>query len=101
MMSQLHPLSLSSLIVRAVGFAQADVDGEVVALSIDKGTCYGLNKVGSRIWRELTVPVSVRDICGKLLCEYQVEPATCEREVLALLEELRAEGLVEIHGVPA
>jgi hypothetical protein len=85
------------LVIRAAGFAEAEVDGEVVALSIDKGICYGLNKVGSRIWRELTAPISVADICGKLLAEYRVDRATCETEVLALLEELRTECLVEIR----
>jgi Coenzyme PQQ synthesis protein D (PqqD) len=100
-MSQLRPLSLSTLFVRAAGFAEAEVDGEVVALSIDKGICYGLNSVGSRIWRELTVPVSLRDICGRLLCEYRVDQITCEQEVLALLEELRAEGLVEVRELSA
>ena len=100
-MSQLRPLSLATSVVRAAGFADAEVDGEVVALSIDKGICYGLNNVGSRIWRELTVPVSVRDICGRLLCEYRVDQVTCEQEVLALLEELRAEGLVEARELTA
>jgi hypothetical protein len=97
----MSPRSLSTLFVRAAGFAEAEVDGEVVALSIDKGICYGLNNVGSRIWRELTVPVSIRDICGRLLCDYRIDQVTCEQEVLALLEELRAEGLVEARELAA
>jgi hypothetical protein len=100
-MSRLRPLAMATSVVRAAGFAEAEVDGEVVALSIDKGICYGLNNVGSRIWRELTVPVSIRDICGRLLCDYRIDQVTCEQEVLALLEELRAEGLVEARELAA
>ena len=28
----------------------AEIDDEIVALSIEQGTCYGMNRVGSRIW---------------------------------------------------
>ena len=61
-------------------------------LGIEKGTCYGLNPVGSRIWKHLANPIQIHEICARLLAEYKVEPSVCERQVLDLLEELRAEG---------
>jgi hypothetical protein len=87
-------LSSSSVVARSDGFVEAEIDNEVVALSIEHGTCYGLNRVGSRIWHLLASPVHVGDICETLLAEYKVEPSVCERQVLDLLEELRAEGLI-------
>jgi hypothetical protein len=87
-------LSLCSIVVRSDGFIDAEIDNEIVALSIENGTCYGLNRVGSRIWSFLAVPIQIREICARLLTEYKVEHSTCERQVLDLLEELRAEGLI-------
>ena len=87
-------LSPATMIVRRDGFIEAEIDNEIVALNVEKGTCYGLNTVGSRIWSLLASPIRINDICAKLLAEYKVEPKTCERQVLDLLEELRAEGMI-------
>ena len=95
-MMSLDILSLETVVTRIGGVLEAEVDGEVVALDIEKGTCYGLNKVGSRVspdrgacanWRRMRDPSS----------EYLVEPPVCESQVLALIEDLRAAGLVAVH----
>ncbi|RYY47868.1 MAG: PqqD family protein [Sphingomonadales bacterium] len=77
----------------------AEVDGELVGLSVEKGVCYGLNAVGTRIWALLETPRSLDDLCAQLTDIFDVEPERCEREVVALLGELRSEGLVTV--VPA
>jgi Coenzyme PQQ synthesis protein D (PqqD) len=89
-------LSLSDAVVRADGLIEAEIDNEIVALNIEKGSCYGLNPVGARVWRFLVTPARISDICTRLVSEYDVEQDVCERQVLDLLEELRAEGLVAI-----
>ena len=73
---------------------QSEIDGEIVALSIEQGTCYGMNQVCSHIWTLLAKPTRICDLCAALLAAYRVDPDVCERQVLDLLEELRAEGLV-------
>ena len=93
-MSAMVPLSSDTLVVRNDGLMEAEVANEIVALNVEKGTCYGLNSVGSRIWKLIAVPIRIGDICAKLLAEYKVEPSDCERQVVELLEELRAEGLI-------
>jgi len=90
------PLAPSTVVVRCDGFIEAELDNEIVALNIEKGTCYGLNRVGSRIWRLLTVPTRIDDICSRLLAEYNVDAEACEREVIDLLEELRSEGMIAV-----
>jgi hypothetical protein len=88
------PLSPSTVVVRNDGLIEAEIENEIVALNIENNTCYGLNPMGSRIWRLLAVPIQINDICAKLLAEYKVGADACERQVLDLLEELRAEGLI-------
>jgi hypothetical protein len=91
---KLSPLSTATLVARSDGFIEAEVDNEIVALNVERGTCYGLNPVGSRIWNLLSAPTRIGDVCATLLTEYSVDPSVCERQVLDLLEELRVEGLI-------
>jgi coenzyme PQQ synthesis protein D (PqqD) len=88
------PLSLTTVVARGEGFIEAEINNEIVALSIEHGTCYGLNRVGSRIWSLLGSPSRIGDLTATLLAEYRVDPEVCEREVLDLLEELRTEGMI-------
>lgn len=89
--------ALPAVVVRNNGFVDAEIDNEVVLMNIDTGVCYGLNRVGSRIWSELTVPIRIGDLCTKLLNEFEVDSTTCEREVLDLLQHLRVEGLIAVQ----
>jgi hypothetical protein len=73
------------------------VDGEAVILHLEDGLYYGLNPVGARIWELVQAPVSVGEVQGALLDEYDVEPEVCRAELVALLAELAARGLVEIQ----
>jgi hypothetical protein len=86
--------SSNTVIAYSEGFVEAEVDLEVLALSIERGICYGMNGVASRIWNLLAKPIRIDDLCAELLAAYKVEPDVCEREVLELLEDLRAEGLI-------
>jgi hypothetical protein len=70
---------------------------EVVALGIDKGTYYGLNETGSRIWALMEEPARVGAICEKLIAEFEVDRDACEIQVLNILTEMRAEGMVEVR----
>ena len=87
-------LSATSVITRNGAVIETEIDGEIVALNIDSGNCYGLNPVGSRVWNLIAAPIRISDICAQLIVEYQVQADTCEQQVMDLLEELRAEGLI-------
>jgi hypothetical protein len=81
-------------VVRNPGLVEAEIDREIVTLNIETGNCYGLNSVASRIWSLLADPVRCAEVCARLIEEFQVQPTVCEHQVLELLEELRAEGLI-------
>jgi len=89
------PLQTSATVVaRRDGFIETAIDDEIVALSIERGTCYGMNRVASRIWNLLAKPIRIDDLCAALVAAHKVDRDVCERQVLELLEELRAEGLI-------
>ena len=98
MTSQLH-LPPHATVVRNPAPISADLDGEVVILSIDKGRYYSMNEVGSRIWALVERPISVAALIDLLVGEFEVEREICREEVLAFLCELHADGLVQIAGV--
>jgi hypothetical protein len=91
-------LSSSSLISRSAEFLEAEVDGELVALHVDKGTCYGFNGSATRIWNLLAEPRSLDQLCDALMDEFDVDHETCRNEVKPVLRELAADGLVTIEG---
>jgi hypothetical protein len=78
----------------------AEVDGEVVALNVARGVCFGLDGVASRIWALIAEPTTAAEVCARLTGEYDVTPEICEREVLTFLKTLMAEGLVTAAPEP-
>jgi hypothetical protein len=81
--------------VRCQELLEADVNGEIVALHVERGQCYGLNGVASEIWRMLASPTSANEVCVSLRRDYNVDPGTCETQVAHLLSELQQEGLIK------
>ena len=97
-MKNIQNLGGDTLLVRGEGLLTAEVHGELMAMSIEKGACYGLNAVGTRIWDLLAEPRTIDDICVHLVREYDVEAEQCRSEVRDLLEALCEEGLTTVRG---
>lgn len=89
-------LTAASIVARDANVLHDVVDNEVVAMSTTSALCYGLNGVGSRIWQLMAKPVRVGDLSRTLAAEFDVDPATCEREVLGLLREALAAGMIRV-----
>jgi hypothetical protein len=84
------------LVTRRGEMVETEVDGELVALHIDNGTCYGFNSTATRIWAMIEQPKRFSELTGELVREFDVDSATCEAQLKELLDELAADGLVEI-----
>ena len=90
-------LGLSSRVIAARDQVSCDLGGEAAILQLASGTYYGLNPVGARVWALLQQPRTVREIHDALLAEYEVGPEQCERDLVALLQTLAAERLIEVR----
>lgn len=97
-----HPnlLSLSSKIRRSENSLSAEVDDALVLMSIEKGNYYSLDAIGADIWRRLERRIAVSELCEILGEEYDADPETIRRDVLALLDALAKECLIEILPDP-
>jgi hypothetical protein len=76
----------------------SDLKGEAVILHLKSGVYYGLNEVGARIWELLQHPQTVASIRDALLAEYEVDREICERDLLAILQDLKAAELIDVTG---
>lgn len=87
-----------SIVVASADQVSCDLNGEAAILNLQEAAYYGLDEVGSRIWALLQQPHTVGEICNSILEEYDVEAARCEHDVLVLLQQLAAAGLIDIQA---
>ncbi len=89
-------VSENSTIVAAREQVSSDLGGEVAILDLTVGTYYGLDEVGARVWELIQQPAAVSSVQAAIIGEYDVEPERAKRDVLALLQRLAEEGLIEV-----
>lgn len=90
-------VSEHSTVVAVKDQVSADLAGEAVILNLKSGMYYGLNEVGGRIWQLLQEPRTVAAIRDTLLEEYEVDRESCDRDLLAVLQELATAELIEVN----
>ena len=87
---------VDSTIVATKEQVSADLAGESVILNLKSGVYYGLDPLGATVWGLIQKPKSLSEVRDAVLQEYEVEPERCERDLMALFQELAEEGLVEV-----
>jgi hypothetical protein len=95
------PVSEDNYVVAAKDQVSGDLaDEDVVILNLKDNTYYGLDPVGGRVWSLIRQPRRVAEVRDQLLAEFDVDAERCTRELLALLEDLAAHGLIEVSAAP-
>lgn len=87
-------IKLSNIVSQSQQQVSTEVDGETVMMSVEQGKYYGLDDIGTRIWRLLEKPVLVSDMLEELRYEYDDNKNTCEQDLIELLNELYEDGLI-------
>ncbi len=93
-------LQPSSFLVREQSLLAAAAEEGVTMMGDNEGEFYRLDAVGKRIWILLEQPCSVSFVCEMLQAEFDVDPETCERDVVAFLEQLCEKGIVRVVPEP-
>jgi hypothetical protein len=78
------------------GVLLQELDGESVFLNLNNGQYFGLDEVGTHMWKALTTAPSVQAAYDGLLQEYEVDADQLRRDLDDLLEKLVTHGLVEM-----
>lgn len=95
------PITLHSTVTVVRDQIFSNLSGESVILHLGSGTYYGLDAVGTWVWEQIQQPRTVGDLCAAMLAEYEVERERCEHDVIVLLQQLAAAGLIEVTDAPA
>lgn len=91
--------TLDSCVVVSDEQVSTALGDETVILGMEDGVYYGLDAVGARVWTLLAIPRRVSELVSTITDEFEVTPEQCERDVLALLDELSERRLIrEVSG---
>ncbi|CAO1651473.1 lasso peptide biosynthesis PqqD family chaperone [Parasphingorhabdus sp. NYA22] len=89
-------LNLDSIVQRNPEMVSADMDGEMVMMSIENSAYYGLNAVGSDLWEAMENPVSITALCDRVTKNFDIDMASCQSDIMELLTDLRDRNLVQL-----
>lgn len=92
-MKMLSKLSIISATKNAV---HCDVGDEVVILSMEDETYYGLNPVAAFIWNLIQEPKTMDEIKRAICEEYDIEEETCNKDLKEIISDLINKGLIEV-----
>jgi hypothetical protein len=87
-------LTLTSRVVRNPDLVSADMDGEIVMMSLERGEYYGIGGVGTRVWQLLEQPMTLDQICRTMCSEFEVDESKCRTDMLAFVSDLARNGMV-------
>jgi hypothetical protein len=76
-----------------------ELEGELVLLNLNTGVYFGLDSVGSAIWRLIDGFRSASEIVTAMTEEYDVDAATCRADLDRFLDALRANDLIDTMDV--
>jgi hypothetical protein len=71
---------------------------EAVLLDVNSGVYFGLDPVGARIWELFGVHELLSEIARRVQEEYEVSEHQCASDLLTLVAELEAHGLVTVSS---
>lgn len=77
-----------------------DLDGEAVLLNLQTGKYFGLDAIGTRIWSLIGELGALPAVYRKMLEEYDVDAERLKADLLALIDQLAARGLIQLTETP-
>jgi hypothetical protein len=92
-------ISLSQFVVQTKGNIASDMGGEKVMLSVNSGKYYNFGEIGGEIWDLINQKISVNQVISTLVSNYEVEQRECEEQVIAFLEKLYDQNLIEVSDI--
>jgi Coenzyme PQQ synthesis protein D (PqqD) len=94
------PVNLSSAVTLSPHQISSTLGDEIVIMNHQTGVYHGVQGVSAFVWNLLAQPISVQNICDRVIAEYNVDPPRAQADVLNLLNQLLQEGLVVLVDSP-
>ena len=74
-----------------------EVEGEAVLLNLEIGQYYSLDEVGTRMWALLAQHGQIEPVVQAMLDEYDAGEGELRQDLVDLVEELAAHGLLRVN----
>jgi hypothetical protein len=81
-------MSPTTRVYRNPDLIAADMDGDTVMMSFERGTYFGLGGVGPRVWTLLENPTSIAAIVTTICAEYDVDEQTCTEDIQRFIAKM-------------
>ncbi len=91
-----QPFSFDCRVRMSSGVLAQRVGQETVLLHLATERYYGLDETGTAMWEALLGSASIGEAFERLLAQYEVDPEELRRGLIGFIEELRADGLVDV-----
>jgi hypothetical protein len=91
---QINTVSEYSPVVLKQEILSHSFDKHILIFNPDSGTSYELDPIGKKILDLLEKPITPIEIGKVLSGEYEVDPIQCKEDILNILHELMANGLI-------
>lgn len=91
-----RPIVDGTMISRSPSVLAAEVQDEIVMMSIEKGQYFGLDDIGSDIWKRIESPCSFAALIDGLAAAYDADRATITNDVRVLLDRMAAQDVVRL-----
>ena len=75
-----------------------ELDGEAVLLNLHSGKYFGLDSTGTHMWNLLVRHGTLAAAYQTLLDEYDVDEARLKADLLALVNQLAVNGLIQLDS---
>lgn len=90
------PLELSQKVTRHEDMISAEIGGEAVMMSIEKGAYFGLNPIATRIWDLIEQPQSIAGLIAVITEEYDVSEEQCAADVKEFVADMITRGIAQL-----
>jgi hypothetical protein len=90
-------LTSSSVVKRNAALLSTRVDNDIFILNPVRDNYIGLDEIGRRVWDLIEAPISVDHLSRQMAKEYQGDLPQIPADMIAFLNELNDEGLLEVR----
>jgi Coenzyme PQQ synthesis protein D (PqqD) len=85
-----------TVVSRSPAVLTAEVQGEVVMMSIEQGQYFGLDDIGSDVWKRIDPPCSFAALIDGLAATYDADRTTIAADVRDLLGRMAERDVVRL-----
>lgn len=89
------PATLQGRFIRSADLVTTEMDGDLVALSLSRGSYFGMSGIGPRLWELLEEPRDLDELVTLVCAEFAVDPVTARADIVSFLVELHENRLLE------